>query len=839
MKAVLDKARNLNIITKLMAVSFILLACIFGYELLNNKTYAAETSVFAYSASTSYVRAADEVTIKLQGVEDKLYKSNTLTADKITVKVGDTTVTPSTKTLTSETAALGMPRYSLTLSGLTGNGALKISIANSTISDDAGNANNINEWSTPVVVDNALPTAGTMTLKLDNSAGDNYDTTKWTNHNVYVAVNNGSDTGSGHKSTTYTVDGGSTQTVAQTISTQGTHTIVVTTTDNALNTSTRTYTIKIDKSVPTISVSPTTAPVAKTTSVKIVVGESGGSGLLSTNSYQYQLGTSNTTAPTGTWTTYSSASTGTTVTLGSGLTGTYYLWIKEIKDNAENISTAASSTKVSTYHVFGTYAFDNKAPTIAFSPNGNTTYAKLQSLVVKATDSGTAGVNTSSLKYQWTQSTTAPAESTFTTSFTNGGTITKTDGTGTNWYLWILAKDTLGNTSITKSNPFYLDNAVPTYTSYAIKNVTTTGYDVYVYGVADANSGVNRVQFPSWTGDTQDDIQANWATAGSKASGTNQGNGTWYYRVNVTDHKNEYGSYNTHIYIYDNLGNTTSFATKDVATGALPNVPAVKVTYDNNDGSSNKMIVQKGYGAELGTLPTATRKGYTFSGWYTATSGGTQISSITTTPSNDITYYAHWTIITYNISYDLDGGSVLENPNTYNIETPTFTLNSPTKTGYIFSGWTESQDGLGTIASLSTGITFNGTQITIINTKDGNVYSNSKIQLWNGTTYLQQINATSNASISGDFTNTYDTGNYRLRFGANGSTQDSTFYVSVYLVKGVTYHYEWDVELFSQSKIVINNLKFYKNDGSTIGIPNSVIGKGNIGNRKYTKNGHQ
>ena len=48
-------------------------------------------------------------------------------------------------------------------------------------------------------------------------------------------------------------------------------------------------------------------------------------------------------------------------------------------------------------------------------------------------------------------------------------------------------------------------------------------------------------------------------------------------------------------------------------------------------------------------------------------------------------------VITYNISYDLDGGSeTTTNPTTYNIETNTFTLNNPTKTGHTFIGWTGS-----------------------------------------------------------------------------------------------------------------------------------------------------
>ena len=93
------------------------------------------------------------------------------------------------------------------------------------------------------------------------------------------------------------------------------------------------------------------------------------------------------------------------------------------------------------------------------------------------------------------------------------------------------------------------------------------------------------------------------------------------------------------------------------------------------------------------TLPTPTKTGYTFGGWYsdaglTASVGAAGASY---TPSANITLYAKWTPITYTITYDLDGGTVATaNPTTYNIETETFTLTNPTKPGYFFAGWTGS-----------------------------------------------------------------------------------------------------------------------------------------------------
>ncbi len=51
------------------------------------------------------------------------------------------------------------------------------------------------------------------------------------------------------------------------------------------------------------------------------------------------------------------------------------------------------------------------------------------------------------------------------------------------------------------------------------------------------------------------------------------------------------------------------------------------------------------------------------------------------------TLTAQWTVHQYTITYDLAGGTVEDNPNTYTIETKAFTLKNPTKSGYTFTGW--------------------------------------------------------------------------------------------------------------------------------------------------------
>lgn len=66
----------------------------------------------------------------------------------------------------------------------------------------------------------------------------------------------------------------------------------------------------------------------------------------------------------------------------------------------------------------------------------------------------------------------------------------------------------------------------------------------------------------------------------------------------------------------------------------------------NGNGGTNGSSITKKYGQPLGTLPTSSRDGYNFIGWFTSATGGTQITSSTTMPPNNIEYFAHWADVT-------------------------------------------------------------------------------------------------------------------------------------------------------------------------------------------------
>ncbi|NLA05911.1 MAG: hypothetical protein GX881_09410, partial [Firmicutes bacterium] len=98
-------------------------------------------------------------------------------------------------------------------------------------------------------------------------------------------------------------------------------------------------------------------------------------------------------------------------------------------------------------------------------------------------------------------------------------------------------------------------------------------------------------------------------------------------------------------------------------------------------------IVPAGTAVGSATWPAPSKTGYTFNGWYTAVAGGTEFTAGTIVEA-DTTVYARYLPISYNLSYQLNGGTVSPaNPLNYSIESDDFTLNNPTRVHYEFAGW--------------------------------------------------------------------------------------------------------------------------------------------------------
>ena len=104
-----------------------------------------------------------------------------------------------------------------------------------------------------------------------------------------------------------------------------------------------------------------------------------------------------------------------------------------------------------------------------------------------------------------------------------------------------------------------------------------------------------------------------------------------------------------------------------------------------NGGILDQESVSIKFDNYYGNLPIPEKTGYEFEGWYYENN---KISEDTIMQKDyDHELKAKWKVIDYKIEYELNGGT-LNNPiEKYNIEMGNFNIEKPIKKGYIFTGW--------------------------------------------------------------------------------------------------------------------------------------------------------
>lgn len=135
-------------------------------------------------------------------------------------------------------------------------------------------------------------------------------------------------------------------------------------------------------------------------------------------------------------------------------------------------------------------------------------------------------------------------------------------------------------------------------------------------------------------------------------------------------------------------GGFTAVCTVTVNAEELLSPTSYTIQYELN-GGTNASENPDTYTDQSETIVLADAKytGYTFMGWFTDAEFETQITEIPAGSTGDYVLYAKWSAITFEITYNLSGGSNnAANPATYTA-LDAVEFKNPTKKGYTFAGW--------------------------------------------------------------------------------------------------------------------------------------------------------
>ncbi len=257
---------------------------------------------------------------------------------------------------------------------------------------------------------------------------------------------------------------------------------------------------------------------------------------------------------------------------------------------------------------------------------------------------------------------------------------------------------------------------------------------------------------------------------------------------------------------YANNANIT--ATSDTTLYAVWTVAAFTITYDYNNATGGNGTATSTFtvGGSAVTLPTPTRTGYTFAGWYVAQDLSGSALGATYSPDQSITIYAKWTADVYTVTYNYNdatgGNSTATSSFTYG--GTAITLPIPTRTGFTFDGWHEASNFSGS----ALGATYSPSQTRTIyakwtaNTLTLTFHKNDN----SGTTATQSITAaTSTALTSNSFTRTgYTFAGWSAN--SNGTGTQYTNGESVTLLVATNFYAKWTANTLT--------VTFHRNDGS-------------------------
>jgi uncharacterized repeat protein (TIGR02543 family) len=119
--------------------------------------------------------------------------------------------------------------------------------------------------------------------------------------------------------------------------------------------------------------------------------------------------------------------------------------------------------------------------------------------------------------------------------------------------------------------------------------------------------------------------------------------------------------------------------------------PTQRITFDSNGTGASAptpAYLDYKYKAKMPAVPTVTRAGYSFQGWYTDEVKGSKLakgSKISQT--GPFTLYAHWKANSYTVKFDANGGKTKTTSKKVVYASAYGTLPTPTRSNHQFQGW--------------------------------------------------------------------------------------------------------------------------------------------------------
>ena len=126
----------------------------------------------------------------------------------------------------------------------------------------------------------------------------------------------------------------------------------------------------------------------------------------------------------------------------------------------------------------------------------------------------------------------------------------------------------------------------------------------------------------------------------------------------------------------------------------------ITYAYNSATGGNSTASASFSAGDSAITLPTPTRTGFTFDGWYSDNGLTSLIGAAGAgySPASNLTAYAKWIANSFTVTYDEQGGSAVMDGSTSTGGSISSSPGSPEKAGFTFDGWFTTTSGGTTIS---------------------------------------------------------------------------------------------------------------------------------------------